>query len=176
MAWLQAIPLLPIAALVIWHRTAPVAAWTLAAAFGVSWVGDTLAFVLGGSWAAVYWWLPVQIALAFWAVVPHGAKRLGGLFGIGFLAVVSATLTYPGPEVLTTMCGSALILALGSGRLSLPVWLYFGLGSFCYLLWSQGGWDVGWWWAYQGCRLAACLALVVVIRGATAHDGGVAET
>lgn len=145
------------------------AAWWLAAAFGVSWVGDSLAWLLGGSWAAVYVWFPAQLALAFLATVEEGVERLGGLFVVGVLAVLSVAWSYPGPEVLSVTVGSAALLLLARGPVRGPVRVYFGVGTVCYLAWVLDGWALGWWWAYQGCRLAACAWLAAIVLRRT-HD------
>ena len=168
MAWVQAIPLLPVLALLPWHRRASTASLWLVAAFCASWVGDTAAYLLGGSWAAVYVWLPCQLGLAAFAVLSDGTRRLLALFMLGGFTAASVMATYPGPEIILTAVGSAALVTLVRGPLEYPIRLYFGAGSLCYLLWLNE-WAIGWWWAYQLCRLASMVALVLVIRGTHAE-------
>jgi hypothetical protein len=58
-----------LATLARWQRT-PFAYRLVGLAFGMSWVGDSAARLLGGAWSASYWWLPIQFALVMVAVKP----------------------------------------------------------------------------------------------------------
>ena len=153
--------LLPAFALILRGPTHVPSAWLLLAmAFSASWVGDSLAWALGGSWAAFYLWVPVQIGLVLLIVTERRVLALGLLL---LLAVLSALLTFPGPELLVIAVGSAACCALVRGDLTWPVWLYFGLGTACYLMMVREGWDVAYWYGYQAARLGAFAVFVALL-------------
>lgn len=138
----------------------PGAFMLLALAFAASWVSDSVSFFLGNSWAGDYIVVPVQIGLVLMAVTEHRLLALGLL---ACLALLSAALTFPGPEVLVMTVGSGAIVLLVKGSLSWPVWLYFGLGTALYLLMVGSG-DFGtYWYGYQVCRLGAFATFVALL-------------
>jgi hypothetical protein len=144
--------LLPALALILRGPDRVPSAWLLLAlAFATSWVGDSLAWAFGGTWAAFYVWVPIQIGLVLLAVTER-AIAFGVLL---LLAVLSALLTFPGPEVLVIAVGSAAVCALVRGNLTWPVWIYFGLGTACYLIMVRDGFDMAYWYGYQAARLGA---------------------
>lgn len=141
----------------------------VAAGFAMSWVGDSLAGAAGGSFVPSYLWLPLQIGLVLAAFPPgegfRGAWAVIVIWGAAVLAGVSYWLSAPGPDLLVTVVGSVTILAIATGDLRLPLYLYFGLGTVCYVLMAERVGD-GWlpaWWLYQGARALAYTAFLVVI-------------
>lgn len=68
--------LLPLAYLAAFRRGAPLAYWLVALAFLCSFVGDTAALVLGGSWAAEPYYLTVQYNLFLAALFTDGARQM----------------------------------------------------------------------------------------------------
>jgi hypothetical protein len=155
--------LVPLLAVALLGRRAPRAWWLVAAAFFVSWVGDSAAHFAGDAWWTAYAWLPVQFGLVLVAFLPTVLWRMVAVTGVLLLAVTSAQATAPGPDWMLTLGASVAILAAVKGPLSAPVVLYFGFGSLAYL-WMVAliGSDrlVGAWWAYQGCRVAAYVTFV----------------
>lgn len=148
------------------------------AGLAVSWVGDSLAHFAGGSFVPSYFWLPVQIALVLAAFPPEGGDRTtwGVVVGIAavVLALASARLTAPGPDLLVTIGGSLAILVLAKGGLRVPLYLYFGLGTVCYVLMVERvrGDAIPAWALYQVARVLAFVAflwLVVRRRGRWAN-------
>lgn len=141
----------------------------IGAGLGVSWVGDSLAHYAGGSFVPSYFWLPVQIALVLAAFPPGGTSRLAsGLWtgvGCSVLAVASASLTAPGPDRLVTIAGSVAILAVARDELRLPLYLYFGFGTVCYLLMVERirGDVIPAWSLYQTARVLAFVAFIWLV-------------
>lgn len=68
--------LAPLAYLALRGRGAPTAYWLVAGAFACSFVGDTAALLMGGSWAAEPYYLAAQYALFLLAVFSDGAARV----------------------------------------------------------------------------------------------------
>lgn len=158
------IGLLPIAAMLLLGRGMPGMYWLVAFAFAMSWLGDAIARGMGGSWASVYWWLPVQFGLVLVALLPNARLRLW------LLALMAATLgsyllSAPGPDWLLTVIGSALVLWHACGAIAIPLAVYFGAGSLAYIamIVTMGGEHfMAAWYGYQTCR-ALALGLFVVI-------------
>ncbi len=133
----------------------------LSLAFAVSWVADSVAWALGGSWGALYIAVPIQIGLVLMAVTDRRMLALGVL---GVLAVASM-LTFPGPEILVTVVGSTALLVLVRGEMFWPVYLYFGLGTILYMMMVTGEFTQ-YWYGYQASRLGAFAVFVaLVVRG-----------
>lgn len=155
--------LVPLLALLIFGRESPRAWWLLALAFAVSWFGDSFAFFLGGSWAASYFWLPVQFALALVAFSPTRLWALVATVAVALLAMVSVQISAPGPEWALTLVGSITVMAVADGVLVWPAIIYFGVGSVAYL-WMIGYVDADGflvaWWTYQACRVLAFAAFL----------------
>jgi hypothetical protein len=162
--------LVPLVVALIYGRRCPVPHRLLALAFAVSWVGDSLAHYASGSFMPSYFWLPVQFTLALAAFPPAQGVRLSwGLLMLATmmgLAVFSAALSAPGPDLLLTIVGSVVLLAVARLDLRLPVFLYFGFGTVCYvLMMSSRGYDgyLPAWALYQGARMAAFAAFLVIL-------------
>lgn len=158
------IGLLPGIAMAIFGRKLPARYWLLAAAFSVSWLADSLAKYLDGSWTASYVWIPIQMALVLVALLEDPMRRLFAVTSLAVVAFGSAALSWPGPDVLVTLGGSVAVLALASGPAVVPLYLYFGAGSVSYL-WMIGHLDdvLPGWYAYQASRLSAYLAFAVLV-------------
>jgi hypothetical protein len=156
------VPLVAVA-LVSRRRLVSPVAWLLACAWLVSWFGSSLQHFAGGLWWPSYVWLPVQLGLVLAAFKPERLPLIAG--ALAALAVVSALLTAPGPDVLLTLVGSVGVLVLARGRYVLPVFLYFGVGSVFYLLMIQrvGDGFTPMWLAYQGSRAAAYVAFLAFL-------------
>lgn len=151
--------------LVLWAKDLPrmPASYVLMAlALATSWVGDSLAFLMGGSWAAFYGWVPVQIALAFLAVETDPWRRAVGAPLLCALALWSFVLTFPGPEILTMGIGSLAIVLLAKGPLRLPAYLYFGIGTGLYLVMVLGSNFMDFWYGYQASRVGAIAVFVML--------------
>lgn len=68
--------LAPLAYLAVFRRSAPMAYWLVAAGFGCSFVGDTAAQIMGGSWAAEPYYLTAQYGLFLVALFAEGAGQM----------------------------------------------------------------------------------------------------
>lgn len=167
---------LPAAGAVLCRTRLPRGTALIATAFAVSWLGDTLAWATGGAWYTSHLWLPVQFGLVLWAVTERGADRVLPLALILAATLVSMAVFAPGPDVVITLTGSALVLvtAMRSRHpLALPVLIYFGVGSVCYLMMvshyvtgtAMGGGFDSWWWAYQAARVMAWAAFLWILWG-----------
>lgn len=157
---------LPLLAALLWRPRLPAAPLLVAAGFGVSVLGDLVAELVGGSFAASYFWLPVQMGLVLAAFPPDNRLRVlwaSVVFvAAGGLAAASWRLTAPGPDVLVSLAGSVAIVAAVRGPLRLSAYLYFGVVTVCYLLFVQrigDGWERAW-ALYQAARVGAFLAFV----------------
>lgn len=144
-------------------------AFLVAAGFAMSWVGDSIAHFTAGSFLPSYIWLPLQIGLVLAAFPPHDDFRRAWavivIWGAAVLSGASYWMSAPGPDLLVSVVGSLTILAVATGDLRLPPYLYFGVGTTCYVLMVQRVAD-GWlpaWWLYQGARVLAYTAFLAVI-------------
>jgi hypothetical protein len=158
-----------LATLAHWQRT-PFAYRLVALAFGMSWVGDSAARLLGGAWSASYWWLPIQFALVLVAVKPD----LLVLWALALAAIASWLMSAPGPDWFLTLVGSCLVLTFARGRIALPLWIYFGAGSVAYS-WMLATMESGIlpaWYLYQWCRLTAFGAFVFMLHREAGHGRG----
>lgn len=158
------IALIPLLVMILWGRDAPWSYWILAAAFAVSWVGDSMAWWVGGSWEVTYLWLPVQFAVVVWALRPDQVRR----WAYGFVGLALYSYTLGPPDVVLSMAGSAAVCWLATGhKLRVPVWIYFGIGTALYFNMALGIADAGSfhdrWLAYQAARLAAFVAFGIVV-------------
>ena len=110
------------ALVVVWTRPRESGAWLLALAFAASWVGDSIAWYLGGSWAGFYGWVPVHVGLALLAVLDR-RDWLFAAAGLILASCYSALLSFPGPEVLVITLGSVTLVSCVSGPMRWPVYL-----------------------------------------------------
>ena len=157
--------LVPLLALIVWGRKAPAAWWLFAGALSVSWFGDSAQHYLFGGWAAQYVWVPAQFALIFGGFLT-GFGLVLALWAVAAFGVFSAVVSSPGPEWILTFAGSIGLLAVVRGPLTVPTFLYFGVGSLLYLGMVAGLREadfMAWWYGYQACRLAAVLAFLWLI-------------
>lgn len=157
--------LIPIVAMLILGRGLPVSYWTLAFAFAMSWLGDSIARGFGGSWVAVYWWLPAQFALVLLALLPPTKLRLW-MLALLAAALASAVVSWPRPDWLLTLVGSAFVLWHARGDCAVPLWIYFGAGTVAYMgMIVTLGTDrfMPAWYAYQACRLVAACSFVGIV-------------
>lgn len=172
--------LVPIAAMMVAGRRLSASYWLVALAFLMSWFADSFDHYSGGLWSDVWVWLLFQFLLVV-AAVTRGRTRLLWMAAVGLVGSLSLILT-PGPDWLLTLAGSAAVLMLARGWLTIPLALYFGAGTFAYfwMIASIGGDILPAWYVYQGCRVAAYGAFVGLIllhwTGAThgLDDGGTA--
>lgn len=135
----------------------------LAMAFAVSWVGDSLAGMMGGSWAAFYGWVPVQIILALFAVEVDRRKRWLAIPPIAALIPLSIHFSFPGPEVLIMTLGSVALVVMAKGPLRWPVLIYFGIGTALYVPMVMGTDFMQFWYGYQASRLGSILVFVALV-------------
>jgi hypothetical protein len=166
-----ALSLIPAAlGLLIWRFRSilPDGAVWLGAALAVSTLGDLWATAAGGEWYPSYVWLPVQLGLAIRAVTTgrEWVSYVLVLFALGAWNVVDST----GPDMLVTGVGSIVVVTVAlvtAHRLTLPILLYFGAGSFGYLCMVTALGSpafMSWWWFYQACRVFGWLAMAEVVR------------
>lgn len=158
--------LLPMLAVLVLHRRGrevPAVAWLLGFAWLASWAGSSLQHFAGGEWWTSYLWLPVHFALVLAAVAPSWPVEVA--VGCLVVAMLSAHVSAPGPDVLLTVSGSILVLVLARGWVRVPLLLYFGLGTVCYLLMAQriGESIMPSWAAYQVARASAYVAFVLLL-------------
>lgn len=150
--------------------------WLLAFAFAVSWVGDYIAGqFFGGSWAVAFFWVPVQLWLAGLAFFDDSISRVFSGLLLVLLALSSMAVSWPGPDMLLNFFGSGIVLLMAYRsedlRLSIPVFLYFGLGSVAYFRMVLD-WDVltpPSWDHYQACRLLAFVAFIGITSPPLIH-------
>ena len=131
----------------------------VALAFFMSAIGDAGAAVLGGSWAATFLWLPVQLALVF-AYLLSAKPLQWALVALCVVTAASAYLSGLGPEFAVTMAGSCVILWFNRGVLYWPILIYFGFGTIAFSAWIASGFAPALWVAYQACRIGAYAAFV----------------
>ena len=165
--------LIPLVAMLLWGRSLPGPWWLVASAFAVSWVGDSAQELSGGGWAAWYWFLPLQLALAWAAFTESALERVGGLAFFTILGASSAALTAPSLDWMATTVGSLAVLWAASrdeSPMRWPVALYFGAGTVAYLLLvtaldsASGVADwMPYWYAYQGARMSAFVAFLALL-------------
>lgn len=157
--------LLPLCGAMVWRPKKPY--WLLAVAFGVSWIGDWM-WKTWGMEDAVYLWLPVQVGLVLWALVPSRGGRRVIIVAVPAVGLFSAAYSAPNPEFVMTVLAAVAILHLSIGRAWIPLYLYFGLGTVSYFLMmiqaTTGNGAEGW-YMYQGCRLAAYVAFLCGLPG-----------
>ena len=158
-----AIGLLPLAWLSFRHalgKSTPSALWWIAAAFGVSWLADTLA-----SWAnpavisIVY---PVSQAGVIGLVLlqRRDAQRfLALMVAVAVVSILWQGVTAPDVLLRSVAWGGVVGMAVHStfGRLRWALAVYFGLGLIAWVWYAAlPGWPS--WLGYQGTRLAGLLA------------------
>ncbi len=144
--------LIPALAVVVF-RPRDAGALLIALAFLTSWVGDAIAWGLGGAWAGFYAWVPVQVAFALAAVL-KAQDRVLAIVGLVVVSLYSIVLSFPGPEVMVIALGSVVIVWNMPHRFRWPLGLYFGCGTAFYLAMLAGDF-MTFWYPYQVCRLAA---------------------
>ena len=149
--------LAPIIGMMVVGRKLPRAYWLVALAYLMSWFGDSLAWMLDGSWQGTYLWLPLQLWLVFLAFMKMPTNRVFSLGAVILLALISWTVSGAGPDVLLTIAGSVVVLFILEGRIAPSLYVYFGLGTLAYLwmTWSMGEQFLVAWYSYQACRLLA---------------------
>lgn len=157
--------LVPLVALILFAWKAPHAYWILAAAFALSWVGDSASHFYRGSWDPSFLWLPIQLSLAVAAFRGTGSATLWSAVAIAAVAIIAQAFPGQGHDWPIILVGSALVLAFARGPLALPARIYFGVGTLAYLVMVANldalrAGDVRLWYAYQSCRLATYLAFV----------------
>lgn len=171
------IGLIPIALMLIAGRGQPASHWLVAIAFAVSWLGDSAAQMLGGSWAGTYAWLPVQFALVVSAFERRPIELALVLWAVGLAGFGSWLLSAPGPDWLLTVFGSVVVCVLARGAIGAPVLAYFGAGTiaYCWMLTTMDTDIMPAWLTYQACRLVAfgAFAAIVLYRRThgNVHDG-----
>jgi hypothetical protein len=170
--------LLPILAMMIAGHHLGREYWLVALAFMASWFGDSLAWMLDGSWQTVYLWLPIQFWLVALAFMRESVNRVFSLGAVVILAVTSWSMSASEPDTLLTVLGSAAVLMVAHGRIAPSLYIYFGGGTLAYIymvaMMGTGHFEVAW-WLYQGCRLMAYLLFVAMVIRAHANprrEGG----
>ena len=169
-------PLLAIGALSVSGRAVRHEYMLLSVALSMSWVGDSVQHYIGGSFAAGSFWLPFQIGIAWFALLGRGLRTLA-LWGVAGLTALSFSVSFPSPDWVLTLGGSIglLLAANHRGKIALPVFIYFGLGSCFYLMLVMRIGVIGMalpWYAYQGCRLAAIVTLIVLMAQTSKAEKG----
>lgn len=142
--------LLPLLACVWTERTRP-EDWLIAAGFAVSWLADSAAVMLDGSWIVTKVYPTAQLGLFALAL---GSWRtpllLVPLAGVG--------LALPGPDQIVTATGSVMVLWLIGSVQRAALFAYVGIGSASYLLLTtelDSQWFMPLWHAYQLTRVTA---------------------
>lgn len=140
-------------------------AWLFAGAMAVSFVGETLSMSgLEWNWWPSYFWLPVQLLLALTIVADRRALR-GTALVLVTLLIYDVAVSAPRPDVLLTAVGSVVllyVLTLVRHPLTIPLALYFGAGTACYILWVADR-TIPWWWAYQTVRVLAWASYLLIL-------------
>lgn len=163
--------LVPLASVLLTRRWINGAAGLLAIGFAMSWLGDSVAHFAGGAFWPSYFWLPLQFAFALAAFPPGELVLVWWLITLaafGLLAGISYRISGPGPDALVTVAGSAAAIWMATGWLRVPVVLYFGLGTVCYLLmilYLREPTFMLTWSVYQAIRLASYAAFVGLLLG-----------
>jgi hypothetical protein len=143
------LPLAPAAVLIVRRREHPAVYWLVALAFATAVVHDGFAFVTGGSWEGVAYWMLAQFGLLLLA--------FGGVLVALAYVVASCGLWLAGPEVIAIL-GTAAVLGLSvRHELAWAMLIYCGLGTLAYLAMAAEwqGVFMPWWGAYQTARLGA---------------------
>jgi len=140
----------------------------IAASFVMSWAGDAGSLALGGSWAANYVTVPIQMWLVLAAVAP---SRLTVAAALGVVSIGSAVLTFPGPEILVMATGSLAAVLLVRGPICWPVYSYYGAGTLFFMLGAQSNFAR---WpdyeaAYQASRIGAFLLFIALVMQRRTH-------
>jgi hypothetical protein len=134
------------------------------ASFGlfISWWGDWVAGGLSGSVKPSYIWLPIQIWVVLQALIRTPLNRVMSGFALLILAATSWNLTGPGPDILMTFFGTLAITRIVTGKLTAPLFIYFGLGSPAYFLMMYTE-TPGACFFYDCCRLMAYILLIGIV-------------
>jgi hypothetical protein len=129
-------------------------------------VHDGFAFVTGGSWEGVAYWMLAQFGLLLLA--------FGGVLVALAYVVASWGLWLAGPEVIAIL-GTAAVLGLSvRHELAWVMLIYCGLGTLAYLAMAAEwqGVFMPWWGWYQVVRLISFAMFVwAVSRRASKYDG-----
>jgi hypothetical protein len=123
--------------------------WLVALAFATAVVHDGFAFVTGGSWEGVAYWMLAQFTLLILA--------FGGMVVAAAYLALSALVWLAGPEVIATLGAGIVLLLSLNHRLAWAMLIYCGLGTLAYLAMAAEwqGVFMPWWGAYQTARLGA---------------------
>lgn len=146
------------------EKVAP-AAWLVAVAFFVSYPWDSVvhALPIEDQFKPSYFFLPIQIWLVLTAFVKGPTDRFFSAGALVLLAFASAAFSWPGPDFLLTLVGSAAILSVARGWLALPLWVYFFLGTLAYFGFAFGANFTAALNAYQACRALAFVCFIGII-------------
>jgi hypothetical protein len=141
------------------------AALLVAAGLFVSYPWDSVvkALPIEDQYKPSYFFFPVQVWLVWVAFVRPALERLFFAGLLILLVPVSMTLSWPGPDYLLTLVGSAAILSVARGWLALPLWAYFFLGTLAYFGFAFGPNFSAALNAYQACRLTAFVLYIGII-------------
>jgi len=143
------LPLAPAVVLIVRRREHPATYWLVALAFATAVVHDGVAFVTGGSWEGVAYWMLAQFTLLILA--------FGGMVVAAAYLALSALVWLAGPEVIATLGAGIVLLLSLNHRLAWAMLIYCGLGTLAYLAMAAEwqGVFMPWWGAYQTARLGA---------------------
>jgi len=138
-----------------------------AGSLAMSWVGDSMMRANGGSFDLVYIWAPVQITLAFAAVIDFSKPKHVLIIALAYSAALFSHILQPEKGfVLYIIGGIGLIFCARKSLLLWPIAVYFGGGAVAYYFmiayFAQPGFMVTW-YTYQGCRAASILLFCSII-------------
>ena len=164
--WMHLAELAPLALLLALRERKPEHV-LIACAWAMSWLGDSLARYMEGSWEGSYVWLPAQLALVLMALLPRWTDRAAMVACVGVMAVLSYWVSAPGPDMAISIVGSSAIVVLSwfDRRYFVPLLAYFGFGTLFYLAMVE---QIGTaffpaWWCYQASRALAYVAFFAVV-------------
>lgn len=140
----------------------------VAGTLAISAIGTTAQGYMDGSSIPQTPVIAAQVAVLCCAFAPIGMKALSA-WGVTALFFFSLTVSPDGSEWVVTLFGSGAVLYLARHQrigVRVPLWIYFSAASLLYLRMNVPGHYYPAWYWYQGCRLAAIIALIA----ATVHS------
>jgi hypothetical protein len=160
----------PITYLVLARKDVGFAFWVFAVAYLTSLGGDAIgtldrfAGLSEGRWLNTHVWPPVMFAVIAGVVIRDQVRWWLAIAVIALAAWVDARGGVGHPGWMATVAGMAIVvgalyLAREPGPLTVPLLVFYGLGSLLYLgyalLWERYYVSTSFWYAYQGARLGA---------------------
>lgn len=142
----------------IWSDRARALEWFVAAGFAVSWLADSAAVMLDGSWVVTKVYPAAQLGCFLLA---YGRWR----WALGLVALAAVTLPLAPPDQIVTATGSVAVLYASRGERLAPAMIsYCGVASLLYLGMTTELERATFWWLWYPYQVARVTSVALCLR------------